>query len=288
MNRPRLALALAAGLAGLAGPALPQLVTLTNVPYTPPKVDSGSDGAAIRQQVLRPGQEPAGGRVVLTNRLRVLTSTNWTAARSATNAVPTLPYAGKPDVIRAANFIYAGSKSSVCFSGKFLSSLARESHIETDPAFTPVQLATDGIFAFPFAVMTGEGAFAMPEQERRNLAAYLKRGGFLLASAGCSSPEWDRSFRAELAKAMPDARLKKLPMTHPLFSTLYKIASIQLKHNGTTQLEALELDGRVVLIYSPEGLNDTSSVSGCCCCGGNEVRNSHEINVNIFAYAIMH
>ena len=138
MNRPRLALALAAGLAGLAGPALPQLVTLTNVPYTPPKVDSGSDGAAIRQQVLRPGQEPAGGRGVLTNRLRVLTSTNWTAARSATNAVPTLPYAGKPDVIRAANFIYAGSKSSVCFSGKFLSSLARESHIETDPAFTPV------------------------------------------------------------------------------------------------------------------------------------------------------
>lgn len=225
---------------------------------------------------------------LMTNRLRVLTSTNWVAGRGSTNAPVALPYAGKPDVIRAANFIYAGSKSSVCFSGKFLSSLARESHIETDPAFTPVQLATDGIFAFPFAVMTGEGAFALPEQERRNLAAYLKRGGFLLASAGCSSPEWDRAFRAELAKAMPEARLKKLPMQHPLFSTLYKIGSIQLKHNGTTQLEALELDGRVVLIYSPEGLNDTSSVSGCCCCGGNEVRNSHEINVNIFAYAIMH
>ena len=266
MNRPRLVVALALA-AGLAAPLGAQQNPAPPTPAPPDRVVP-----------------------LMTNRLRVLTSTNWVASRGATNAAApvSLPYAGKPDVIRAANFIYAGSKSSVCFSGKFLSSLARESHIETDPAFTPVQLATDGIFAFPFAVMTGEGAFALPEQERRNLASYLKRGGFLLASAGCSSPEWDRAFRAELAKTMPDARLKKLPMNHPLFSTMYKIASIQLKHNGTTQLEALELDGRVVLIYSPEGLNDTSSVSGCCCCGGNEVRNSHEINVNIFAYAIMH
>ena len=260
-------------------PVRAQFAVSTNA--APPRAqpvarDAGSDGEEIRRQVFAPHAVP-----ILTNQLRVLSATNRLGPAAASAS-------GKPDVVKAANLIYAGSKSSVCFSGKFLSSLARESNIETDPAFTPVQLATDNVFGYPFAVMTGEGAFALPEQERRNLASYLKRGGFLLASAGCSSPEWDRSFRAELAKAMPDAKLKKLPMTHPLFSTMYKIDAIRLRHNGTAQLEALELDGRVVLIYSPEGLNDTSSVSGCCCCGGNEVQNSHDINVNIFAYAIMH
>jgi hypothetical protein len=217
---------------------------------------------------------------------------SYSGRRSSTNNPAAVGWHGtkstKPDVIRAANLIYAGSKSSVCFSGKFLSSLAKDSRIETESDFTPVRLATDQMYEFPFAVMTGEGSFTLMEQERRNLASYLKKGGFVLASAGCSSPEWDRSFRAEIAKTMPDAKLQKLPFSHPIYHTIFNITHIALTHGGSTQLEGLELNGRIVLVYSPEGLNDTSNVSGCCCCGGNEVQNSHEINVNIFAYAVMH
>jgi hypothetical protein len=77
-------------------------------------------------------------------------------------------------------------------------------------------------------------------------------------------------------------------MTHPLFHTVYDISSIILKHGGTTQLQGLEIDGRIVLVYTAEGLNDTGNVQGCCCCGGNEIKNSQEINVNIFTYATMH
>jgi hypothetical protein len=38
--------------------------------------------------------------------------------------------------------------------------------------------------------MTGEGAFSLTDDERKNLKAYLEKGGFLLASAGCSSKDW--------------------------------------------------------------------------------------------------
>ena len=127
-----------------------------------------------------------------------------------------------------------------------------------------------------------------PEQERKNLKSYLTNGGFLLASAGCSSMEWDRSFRSEIKKVFPDMSLTKITMDHPLFRTVYDISSIRLKNGGTTLLQGLEINGKIVLIYSSEGLNDTGSVKGCCCCGGNEVRNSREVNVNIFAYAVMH
>lgn len=192
------------------------------------------------------------------------------------------------EVIQVANLIYAGSKSSVCFSSKFLTSLAQDSHIDTDPQFAPVRLASSTLYDFPFSIMTGEGTFTLTEQERKNLADYLTKGGFVLVSAGCSSQEWNRSFRSEIARIFPDLPLKKLAMDHPLFRTVFKVTGITLKNGGTTQLEGLEINGRIVLVYSAEGLNDTPSVKGCCCCGGNEIKNSHEINVNIFAYAVLH
>ena len=136
--------------------------------------------------------------------------------------------------------------------------------------------------------MTGEGTFTLLEDERRNLKEFLSRGGFLLASAGCSSAEWARSFRTELANAMPDVQLKPIPMNHAMFRTVYEIAAIKLRHGGTTTLQGLEMNGRIVLVYTSEGLNDTGNVTGCCCCGGNEIENSQEVNVNIFTYATMH
>jgi len=77
-------------------------------------------------------------------------------------------------------------------------------------------------------------------------------------------------------------------MDHSLFKTIYDIKTIRLKNGGTTQLEGLEMDGKIVLIYSAEGLNDTPNVKGCCCCGGNEIKNCHEINANVFAYCLTH
>ena len=201
----------------------------------------------------------------------------------------------KNEQLKCANLIYAGSKSSVCFSSKFLETVKRETNCEPDTEFTPVRLAKEDMFKYPFAVMTGEGEFTLLDKERQMLKSYLSRGGFLLASAGCSSIEWDRSFRKEIDRIFPNYKLKKISMHHAIFHTIFEITSITLKHGGTTQLEGLEIDGKIVLIYSPEGLNDTAnagkkgSTGGqCCCCGGNEIQNSQEINVNIFTYALTH
>ncbi len=192
------------------------------------------------------------------------------------------------ELVQCANLIYSGSKTSHCFSDKFLRELNEISHIDADKQFTPVKLATEELFNYPFAIMTGEGAFSLFEEERTNLKSYLERGGFLLASAGCSSPDWDRSFRREFRLLFPDKELTKIQMDHPLFQMVYEVKRINLKNGGTTLLEGLELGGKIVLVYSSEGLNDVASVQGCCCCGGNEIRNSKEINANIIAYALTH
>ena len=60
------------------------------------------------------------------------------------------------------------------------------------------------------------------------------------------------------------------------------------KSSGESRLRGLTLKGKTVVVYSPDGLNDTSHTEGCCCCGGNEIQNSMEINANILAYALLH
>lgn len=195
--------------------------------------------------------------------------------------------------LKCANLVYAVSKSSVCFSDRFLATVSRETNCQPARIFTPVRLADEDVFQFPFAIMTGEGAFSLTERERHLLKSYLTRGGFLLASAGCSSAPWDQSFRQEIRRVFPDNKLVKIPMDHSIFHTVFDIRAIMLKKGGTTQLEGLEIEGKIVLIYSPEGLNDTGNAGRdggrqCCCCGGNEIKNSQEINVNIFTYALTH
>src|SRR5437762_3199497 len=193
------------------------------------------------------------------------------------------------DAVECANLIYAGTKSSVCFSEEFLSTVATETSINTSRKFKPVKLGEREVFRFPFAVMTGEGAFMLTDDERKNLKLYLEKGGFLLASAGCSSKEWGDSFTREMQTIFPDRKLAEVAMDHPIFRTVYDLARLDTKHEdaaqGDAKLQGLTLGGKIVLIYSPDGLNDTATMHGCCCCGGNEIINSRKVNANILVYA---
>ena len=196
----------------------------------------------------------------------------------------------KEGVIQCGNLIYARDKTSECFSDEFLRRVEKLTSIRTERIFKSVKLDSEELYNFPFTIMTGEGSFVLSKGERDKLRDYLTRGGFLLASAGCSSKPWDGAFRREVRRIFPNKKLKPIPMTHPIFRTVFKIDRIDLKSAvpGKVLLEGLEIDGKIVMIYSPQGLNDTGHTSGCCCCGGNEVKNSLKINVNVRAYALLH
>lgn len=197
-------------------------------------------------------------------------------------------------VIRAAEvqcaiLIYGGTQTSRCFSDEFLSAVQRETTITTERRFKTVKLATDELFGYPFAVLTGEADFHLAGKERENLKRYLGNGGFLLASAGCSSKTFDEAFRREMKAVFPDKEWKPLPKESPVFRTVYKIDRLDLKSPAEEpRLLAIENDGKIVAVYSPHGLNNTANSPGCCCCGGNEIKNSLEMNVNILAYALLY
>jgi hypothetical protein len=192
---------------------------------------------------------------------------------------------GEPDgIVQVANLVYAGTKSSHCFSDHFLIKAEKETSIATSRRFHAVKLASEAMYDFPLVIMTGEGDFQLSEAERENLRHYVERGGFLLASASCSSSDWDRAFRREMATVFPNHPLQVLDLSHPVFHMVYDIKDL----HSPRPLAGVSIGGRLGVIYSQDGLNDTPHTTGCCCCGGSELHNAIEINVNVLAYALTH
>lgn len=90
-----------------------------------------------------------------------------------------------------------------------------------------------------------------------------------------------------MAATFPDNPTTPISYDHPIFNTVHKIDSLKAKHGEPKPLEGVTLGGRVAVIYSEDGLNDTAHAQGCCCCGGNEITNCIDVNVNILAYALL-
>jgi hypothetical protein len=197
--------------------------------------------------------------------------------------------ADQGEKVQCANLVYAVNKSSVCFSDRFLHRLELETNVRTDSKFRKVNLESNDIYRYPFSIMTGEGAFNLTPKERIQLKYYVTHGGFLLASAGCSDPAWTSSFRKEMAQIFPGQTLQAVPENHPIYRIVYKIDSVKTTHaQHKTQLQALTQNGNIIVIFSSDGLNDTSHAENCCCCGGDEVDQAEYMNVNILAYALFH
>jgi hypothetical protein len=213
-----------------------------------------------------------------------------TAADATVQVIPDPKQGGgeSDGIVQVANLIYAGTKTSKCFSDHFLAEAEKDSAITTSRRLHSVKLSSGELFEFPLVIMTGEGGFTLPDEERRNLRSFVERGGLLLASAGCSSPEWDRSFRSEMAAIFPEYPMEAVKMDHPIFHTVYDVKELKAKHGTPRPLEAVTINHRIGVIYAQDGLNDTAHSEGCCCCGGNEITNCLQVNVNILAYALLY
>ena len=191
-------------------------------------------------------------------------------------------------LIQCGNLVYAGGKSSVCFADKFLSDVKAKTNLNVGTNFVPVRLDSETVFDFPFCVWSGEGNFTLSTKDREHLRKYLLNGGFILSSPGCSDAAWDGALRKELKLMFPDNNLVKLPMNHPVFNVVHHIERLTSKSGGAAYVEGMEVNGRLVMIYSKEGLNDVSNAKGCCCCGGGMIMESVTVNVNAFTYALLY
>ncbi len=191
------------------------------------------------------------------------------------------------ETIHCGNLVYGNNQTAICFAEQFLTDAAKETGLKIAPKFARISLAKDEVFNTPLCIFTGQGDFKLSGAERTNLRRYLENGGFVLASPGCSNVEWNGAFKREIALALPSYALKQIPMKHEIFSTVKRITSLTVKGRSTF-LQGVFINGRLAMVYSPEGLNNAANAQGCCCCGGAEIKECREVNVNAVAYALLH
>lgn len=183
----------------------------------------------------------------------------------AVTLFPVAPLAAKEGSVECGNLIYAGTKTSRCFSDEFLSLVQQKTSIKTERRFKPVKLAGDELFKFPFVIMTGEDDFNLTAKEREHLKKYLENGGFMLASPGCSNKAWTTAFVREAKRIFGKDALVDIPMDHAIFKTITTIKKLPLSHGGEGKLKGIVHNGKLVVAFASDGLNDTSNTEGCCC-----------------------
>ena len=85
-----------------------------------------------------------------------------------------------------------------------------------------VPLSSAKLFDLPLIYMTGHLAFKFTDEERANLARYLRQGGILFAESCCGREDFTKAFRHEIDRVLPGARLERIQGNHVIFRNCFK------------------------------------------------------------------
>jgi hypothetical protein len=151
----------------------------------------------------------------------------------------------------------------------------------------------DDLFEFPLIYMTGYSPFRMVEDQLRAFRRYLEQGGLLIADPACGSRDFDKAFRDFVKELYPDGALVRLKLDHPVFRSAYRITKVEYKSPVLAEspgldepvLEALMLDGRPAIIYSPYNLGGELGGEGSALSRGYKHDDAFRVAMNIIVYA---
>ncbi len=135
--------------------------------------------------------------------------------------------------------------------------IARRTSIETSPVAHPLGLADPDLFRFPLVVLQGDDGFPLPgDAEVSALRRYLSYGGLLLLDDASGTPggNFQLSARALLKATLPAGALARVPRDHVVYKSFYLLDGPVGRVAVTPDLEAVELGGRLGVLYSGNDL----------------------------------
>jgi hypothetical protein len=164
---------------------------------------------------------------------------------------------------------------------------------------------TDGsLFNFSIVFMHGRHSFRFTPAERKQLRAYLERGGVLFADSICSSKEFTNAFRNEMKVLFPEQPLKRIPVKHPLFTTElggYDLSTVARRQPESHEpgapmkvkelkvepdLEGVMLDDRYAVIFSSFDLSCALESHDTLECEGYTRKDAARIGLNVLLYGL--
>jgi hypothetical protein len=135
--------------------------------------------------------------------------------------------------------------------------IAKRTSIETAPVVKPLGLADPELFRYPLAVLSSDQGFPEPaDNEIAELRRYLSYGGLLFVddASAVRGGAFERSARQLVGRIVAGAQLVKVPREHVLYKSFYLLDGPAGRLASTPDLEALELGGRLAVLYSGNDL----------------------------------
>ena len=143
-----------------------------------------------------------------------------------------------------------------------LNSLIEYTHIPVDTDERIISLSSPKIFESPFCYLSGHKLVEFSKEEAENFKNYVNRGGFVFVD-DCNHDIdglFAKSFEAQMERLFGAEALKKIPNTHPLYSSFFSFeegpptTSFELNGWGDDivhdYLKAIEINGRIGVLYS--------------------------------------
>ncbi|SKA32381.1 protein of unknown function [Chitinophaga eiseniae] len=125
-----------------------------------------------------------------------------------------------------------------------------------------IDLSSSELFQYPFCYLSGHKLVQFDAAEAANFRHYVNRGGFVFVD-DCNHDIdglFARSFETQMTQLFGAHALKKIPATHPLYSSFFHFekgppnTSFELNGWGDDlvhdYLKAIEVNGRIGVLYS--------------------------------------
>jgi hypothetical protein len=138
-----------------------------------------------------------------------------------------------------------------------LEELQLRTSVEAVPRRRVVRPLETALFLNPFVCVMGLHEFApFTSEERKALARFVEMGGFILAddSLGQMGYGFDRSFRREVKRILPDYELTRLPQDHAVYRSFYLLREVAGRVSVRPYLEGITVDNWTPVIYSQNDL----------------------------------
>lgn len=207
-------------------------------------------------------------------------------------------------VVRLANLRHPGGCSAAPRAlTELAETAARELHLPAEAELEDLDILDPALFDYPIVFMHGRNAFRLTDSEHRQLRAYVERGGTIVADAICGNRSFGESFRREMAEVFPDRPLEPVAGDHPLFTAAFggwdirqvsrrepldasSTSSENTVRQVAPELQAIQIDGRLGVLFSPHDLSCALEKHDSLECRGYLRQDAARIALNVLLYCL--
>ncbi len=167
-----------------------------------------------------------------------------------------------------------------------------------------IDIGDPALFDYHMVFMHGRTYFRLTDAERKQLKAYVERGGMILADAICASPQFADAFRKEMQAVFPERKLQPVPREDPILTRVYGGFDVRVVQRRDPQqrsktdplkamlrkvppeLEGIKFDDRWGVVFSRYDLSCALEKQDSVECQGYTRDDAARIGVNVVLYSL--